>query len=298
MDSETRDVLDDAAQAGPDDYAVAAGAELGQLVAANIARTGKPLDPDAVTFDSLLDVDYDDCAIGACAPTGVPAKGKRPEMTFWEARNLIAEAGEHGVPLKVNARTCTLIDRALQAAVKHSARTQHVMLVSYHYDTLPGPIGSTEVVVVDAEHVDQVNVRHDGLTGWTFIAPEPTITAAVADIRSRAVSEFRNQGDVEALGTWTNTALAEEIHKNRPETDAQVLRVLAARVANDDTNQDNRMTLADVAAALLSLTAAVAKLAGRELTDDDEPEAFTVYATTVDNLRYAAEGVAEMAGWV
>jgi septum formation inhibitor MinC len=75
--------------------------------------------------------------------------------------------------------------------------------------------------------------------------------------------------------------------------------VLAARIARAGVtgNEDPLCTLTDVAAALVSLTAVVASLAGPELGDDDGPEAFKIYAETIDHLRNAADGVVEMAGW-
>lgn len=186
MDSETADILADAAELGPDGYETAAGAELGQLVAQSVARTG-PLDPDAVhSYEA----------------TGIVSRG--------------------------------------------------------------------------------------------------TITADVAEIRGRAMREFRNHGDVDlpANQTSTDDELAVEIAKNRPDADARVLRVLAARIARNDQNEDVLLTLTDLAAALTSIAAAVAVLAGRELSDDDEPESFKVYTETVDHLHDAVGGVAEMAGWI
>jgi hypothetical protein len=320
MDSETRDILDGNADLGPDGYETAASAELGQLVAQSVARTG-PLDPDAVAFDSLLNIDYDDCVIGACTPSlHVKPKGTRPEMTFWDVRNLIAEAGEHGVPLKVTAHTCTLIDRALQAARTHSERTGHAMRVSYTYETLPGPIGSTEVVIVD--DVLDTNARPVN-AGWRFVPPAPTadvqaaidqgvkmglvevvpstIAADVGNIRARTIREFRQRGEHEIVPSWTSdtyASLNREITKNHPDSDASVLRVLAARIALAEHNADPLLTLTDMAHALLSITVAVAALGGRELSDDDEPEAFKLYRETIDHLRNAAAGVGEMAGWI
>jgi hypothetical protein len=317
MDSETRDILDDAAELGPDGYDTAAGAELGQLVGQSVARTG-PLDPDAVAFDSLLNIDYDDCAIGACArSTRVPPPpGQRPEMTFWDAHNLIAKATAYGLALKVTARTCTLIDRALKTAQEHSRRTEHVMLTSYHYEMLPGRIGGTEVTIVD--DVLDTNVRPADV-GWRFVTPTPTvdvqatidraverarqpsastIAADVGNIRAWTIRNFRDHGDAEALGSWTNQALADQINRNKADADAQVLRILAARLANAGTNENPLLTLTDVAAALVSLTTAVAALAGRELSDDAEPEAFKLYKGTVEHLIDAADGVVEMAGWI
>jgi hypothetical protein len=52
-----------------------------------------------------------------------------------------------------------------------------------------------------------------------------------------------------------------------------------------------------VAAALQSLSVAVAALAGQSLSDEDGREALATYRTTIDHLRDAAGGVVEMAGW-
>lgn len=127
-----------------------------------------------------------------------------------------------------------------------------------------------------------------------------TIAADVGNIRARTVREFRDDGDEDLPSGETSTGdkLADEIAKNHPDADARVLRVLAARIARNGRNEDTLLTLVDVAAALTSLTAAVAMLAGRELSDDDEPEAFKLYAETIDHLRDAAGGVVEMAGWI
>lgn len=129
----------------------------------------------------------------------------------------------------------------------------------------------------------------------------PTITADVAAIRSRAVGAFRNDGDHDLSSDTTATGdkLDVALTKNQPDADADVLRVLAARIARAGVrgNEDPLLTLTDIRAALCSLTAAVAQLGGSTLTDKDGPEAFTTYAVTIENLRDAASGVAEMAGW-
>lgn len=249
------------------------------------------------------DVDYDDCAIGACAQSTYvqPARGKRPEMTFWDASGLIDTAAAHGLALKVTARTCTLIDRAIKTAKEHTRRTGHTMLGNFHYESLPGRVHGTEIVVVDAENVSQANVRPGGLTGWTFVAPEPTITADVAQIRADAACTFRVDGDEDLPSGITSTGdkLDVDLSKNHPDADARVLRVLAARIARaGTTNEDSLLTLTDLAAALRSLNVAVAHLGGAQLSDEDDPESFKIYAETLDHLRHAADGVAEIAGWI
>lgn len=184
MDSEMSDVLDDAAQAGPDGYETAADAELGQVLAESVARTG-PLDPDAVH--------------------------------------------------------------------SYSAST---------------------------------------------ITSQGTITADVAEVRAETAREFRDTGEPAIVAEWTNYDLAQEIGKNRPDTDARVLRVLAARIASNTRNEDPLLTLTDIAMTLTSLNAAAAALAGPHLSDEDGPEMYGIYAETIDHLRKAAEGVVEMAGWI
>lgn len=135
-----------------------------------------------------------------------------------------------------------------------------------------------------------------------------TITADAATIRVDAVREFRNHGDANLALDVTSIGdrLADELAKNHPDADARVLRVLAARIARASvkldaldalTNEDPLLTLTDIAAALISLLAAVAALTGRELSDDDGREALATYRATIDHLRDAAAGVIEMAGW-
>jgi hypothetical protein len=187
MDSETHDILDDATELGPDGYETAADAELGQLVAQSVARTG-PLDPDAVhSYEA----------------TGIVSRG--------------------------------------------------------------------------------------------------TITADIAEILTDVDLTFRVDGDEDLPSGVTSTGdrLSVELAGNKPDADARVLRVLAARVARaGTTNEDFLLTLTDIAAALRSLRVAVARMGSDELSDEDGPESFKIYADTLDHLRHAADGVAEIAGWV
>lgn len=126
---------------------------------------------------------------------------------------------------------------------------------------------------------------------------ESTITADVARVRAHVARELRDHADVGAVADWSSRRLAETIYANRADADARVVRALAARMAGPGKNDNPPATLTDIAATLRALTATVAALAGRELTDDSEPDQFNAYVATVDHLRYAAEGVAEMTGW-
>ena len=126
----------------------------------------------------------------------------------------------------------------------------------------------------------------------TDTSPASTITADVA--------EFRDHGDEGLPSGYTSTgeSLVVELAKNRPDADARVLRVLAARIARAGTaNEDPLLSLADIAGALKSLAAAAAALAGQALVDEDGPETLATYAATLGYLSDAADGVAEMGGW-
>lgn len=130
--------------------------------------------------------------------------------------------------------------------------------------------------------------------------PEATITADVASIRANLAQEFRNHGDatLHTAETSTGERLADELAKNRPDADARVLRVLAARIARAGTaNEDPLLTLADLASAARSLATAAGALAGQALSDDDGRDALATYRTTLNHLRDAADGLADMAGW-
>lgn len=132
----------------------------------------------------------------------------------------------------------------------------------------------------------------------TDTSPPSTITADVAKIRAVVMREFRDHGDGgDAAGRQTSRELADLLYTNKPDTDARVLRALAVRTAGPARNEDPLLTLVDIAAALKALAVTVAALASQELSDEDDPERLLTYAATVEHLRDAADGVAEMGGW-
>lgn len=130
----------------------------------------------------------------------------------------------------------------------------------------------------------------------TDTSPASTITADVARIRAVVTREFRDHnGDV--AGEQTSRELADLIYANKPDTDAQIMRALACRLAGPARNEDPGTTMVDIVATLKALTVTVAALVSHELDDEDGREALATYVTTIDQLRYAADGVAEMGGW-
>lgn len=89
-------------------------------------------------------------------------------------------------------------------------------------------------------------------------------------------------------GEWPIADLAVHLRSDTPHVDAQVIRVLAARIAAaGPDNEDPTSTLTDLARALDSLGVAVAALV-EDPEDDGAPEAGTVYSADVIKHLHAA----------
>ncbi|QRP42752.1 hypothetical protein [Amycolatopsis sp. FDAARGOS 1241] len=108
---------------------------------------------------------------------------------------------------------------------------------------------------------------------------------------------MRTFHDADLPAKWSTAELADRLHHDQPETDAFVLRILAARIATAGAdNTDPRTTMVDLARALDSLTTAVTALIAPHLDDAGEQSAAD-YTTTIADLHAATRGVDNLTDW-
>jgi len=187
-------------------------------------------------------------------------------------------------------------------AAQRPHATRHVGQ-SYHYETLPGPLGGTEVLVVD--DVADTNVRPTGGAGWQFVAQlcedvPPGTEATFRAVHKQALAAFTDDAFDDDAQPWSSRDIADRVMTGGPDQDSLAIRMLAGRIATNPTPSpaDPLHTLKDFGRALGAITSATSSMITSWLDVDDlEPEQVDEYRKTVQSLIAAAKGLDKLSGW-